>query len=359
MAKRKDKAVKEKRALLLKCNTNTYHVESSNSMRNHLSRSKKDTTVQEKDARKGGRIAITGLTLQDPSIECRGRDHTGVSGGKMRSGCATNNQQGESRVVSRFFKFIAPDFEAELRLPPRFCRKLSEKIPEQAFLGSRKGFWEVTIGKRSDGLLTLGGKGWKSFIHDHELKFGDFMVFEHTGGMVFKTYVFDPSACEKDYSSAGSENLTTNKVPCAQPRTLPNVAGIKDAEEEAEEAVGSYYPDNPHFRITINRRNLRCNILTIPSEFVNSKYLNQKTSVTLRNASGGEWQVKLTAYRTGYKAAYTQVVMAKGWGDFHMSNQLKIDDVCLFELDRSTTLGSPSNAVMNVRVLSNNIPSTS
>ena len=66
-AKRKDKAVKEKRALLLKCNTNTYHVESSNSMRNHLSRSKKDTTVQEKDARKGGRITINGLTLQDPN----------------------------------------------------------------------------------------------------------------------------------------------------------------------------------------------------------------------------------------------------------------------------------------------------
>ena len=69
--------------------------------------------------------------------------------------------------------------------------------------------------------------------------------------------------------------------------------------------------------------------------------------------------MKLTAYRTGYKAAYTQVVMAKGWGDFHMSNQLKIGDVCLFELDRSTALGSPSNAVMNVQVMSNNIPSTS
>ncbi|XP_071939316.1 B3 domain-containing protein REM9-like [Coffea arabica] len=206
-------------------------------MRNHLSRSKKDTTVQEKDARKGGRITINGLTLQDPSIECRGRDHTSVSGSKMRSGCATNNQQGESRVISRFFKFIAPDFEAELRLPPRFCRELYEKIPEQAFLESRKGLWEVTIGKRSNGLLTLGGEGWKSFIHYHELKFGDFMVFEHTGGMVFKTYVFGPSACEKDYSSAGSENLTTNKVPCAQPRTLPNVAVIKEEEAEGSDSL--------------------------------------------------------------------------------------------------------------------------
>lgn len=92
---------------------------------------------------------------------------------------------------------------------------------------------------------------------------------------------------------------------------------------------------------------------------MNSKCLNQKTSVTLRNASGDAWQVKLKAYRTGYKAAYKQTVMAKGWGDFHKSNQLKIGDVCLFELDRSTTLGSPSNAVMTVRVMSNNIPSTS
>lgn len=357
MAKRKDEGVKEKKARPLKCNTNTCHVESSNSCRNHLSRSKKDTTVPEKDARKGGRITINGLTLQDPSIECRGRDHTSGSDKEMRSGCATNNQQGESQVISRFFKFIAPDFEAELRLPPRFCRNLYEKIPEQAFLQSRKGFWEVTIGKRSNELLTFCGKGWKSFIHNHELKFGDFMVFEHTGGMVFKTYVFEPSACEKDYSSTGSENLTTNKVPCAQTRTLPNVAGIKEEEEEGP--GGSYNPDNPHFFITINRRNLRCNILTIPSEFVNSEYLNQKTSVTLKNASGGEWQVKLTTYRTGYKAAYKQVVMAKGWGDFHTSNQLKIGDVCLFELDRATTPGSPSNAVMNVRVMSNNIPSTS
>lgn len=250
MAKRKDKGVKGKRALTLKCNTNTYHVESSNNGRNRLSRSKKDTTVQEKDARNGGRIAIHGLTLQGPSIECRDRDNISVSGRKMRSCCTTNNQQiqGESRVISRFCIFIAPDFDAELRLPPRFCRKLTEKIPEQAFLGSCKGFWEVRIGKSSNGVLTLCGKGWKSFIHDHELKFGDFMVFEHTGGLVFKTYVFDPSACEKDYSSVGSENLTTNEVlPCAQPPTLPNFAGIK--EEEEEEAVGSYNPDNPHFRI--------------------------------------------------------------------------------------------------------------
>ena len=88
-----------------------------------------------------------------------------------------------SRIFNLIYAPLHPliVFYGIQRLSPRFCRELYEKIPEQAFLESRKGFREVTIGKRSNGLLTLGGEGWKSFIHDHELKFGDFMVFEHTG----------------------------------------------------------------------------------------------------------------------------------------------------------------------------------
>lgn len=42
--------------------------------------------------------------------------------------------------------------------------------------------------------------GWTEFVKDHDLHEGDILVFRHEGDMVFDVIIFEPSACEREYT---------------------------------------------------------------------------------------------------------------------------------------------------------------
>ncbi|KAL3505230.1 hypothetical protein ACH5RR_035071 [Cinchona calisaya] len=227
-------------------------------------------------------------------------------------------------VIRKFFKFLAPGFETELRLPPLFCRRLRGKIPNVAIIQSCKGSWRVRVRKSSNGLLTLCGNGWASFVSHHDLKFGELLFFKHTGQMLFKTYIFQHTACEKEFSVAAEEQI----------------------------GLDHHHHENTQFTITIQPHNLKRDYLTIPSTFVKSNFLDRITSVSLRNTSGDAWRVKLRFYGDSRKTNPDHAVLNCGWREFCKSNKLKTGDVCVFELvERRTSLGSAANAVMDVTVV--------
>lgn len=104
----------------------------------------------------------------------------------------------ESRVIARFFKVMVPGFRTKLRLPPAFCAKLKGELPEEAFLTSSKGKWRVEIGQCSLGKICFLD-GWASFVEEHDLKIGEFVIFEQTGRNHFEALLFDSTNCGKEF----------------------------------------------------------------------------------------------------------------------------------------------------------------
>ncbi|KAL0420530.1 UNVERIFIED_CONTAM: B3 domain-containing protein REM5, partial [Sesamum latifolium] len=56
----------------------------------------------------------------------------------------------------------------------------------------------MNVCRDPEGLICFKN-GWPQFVHDHGLRVGDFVVFEHTGDLHFNAVVFDVSACEKEF----------------------------------------------------------------------------------------------------------------------------------------------------------------
>lgn len=55
--------------------------------------------------------------------------------------------------------------------------------------------------------------GWKSFVSDHSIEFGDFLVFKHAGKSHFIVQIFGQSGCEKQsaFTVTSIESLNGRK----------------------------------------------------------------------------------------------------------------------------------------------------
>lgn len=67
-----------------------------------------------------------------------------------------------------------------------------------ATIRSGKGIWKINVGKSNRDTIFFE-EGWGDFARQHELTVGDIVVFEHVGGMDFNAFVFDYTACEKEF----------------------------------------------------------------------------------------------------------------------------------------------------------------
>ncbi|KAL2491264.1 B3 domain-containing protein REM5 [Abeliophyllum distichum] len=219
-------------------------------------------------------------------------------------------------------------------LPKAFCRNLN--VEKLAIITSGKGNWKVNVSKSNRDSVFFE-KGWGDFVRQHDLEVGDIVVFEHIGKMHFNAFVFDFTACEKEFD----KDLERRNEGSA--RVCNNMEAIKT------NAGSSCQHRDPYFVITMKHTNTpvyRHSHVRVPIEFWKSNGLNEKTSVILRDPSDNNWSVELKFYKKGSKCC---VLMNKGWKQFYESNKLKIGDVCTFELNYNPK-GS-SIASMSVHIL--------
>ncbi|KAA8528580.1 hypothetical protein F0562_035935 [Nyssa sinensis] len=286
-------------------------------------------------------------------------------------------------IAKHFFKVMMPGFLTELYIPPAFCGQLGEVKSEEAILTSRKGSWHIKIGKRDKGFIYFR-EGWDNFVQHHGLCLGDFAVFEHIGDMHFNVYVFDSSACEKEFPLKLAREIKREPQVAHEIKREPYVAyeikkesrvayeikkeprgvniheNVKHIKREwSLKAAASYSPERPHFVTTIKASNGKpaSPYLNIPAEFLKSNNLGQTSSITLRDPSGKLWSAELKSRNTNSLSCNIRTFIANGWYEFYDSNKLKKGDVCLFELNHSTRRSK--TVVMDVHIfpqpnLSNN-----
>ncbi|CAK7347625.1 unnamed protein product [Dovyalis caffra] len=253
-------------------------------------------------------------------------------------------------------------------MPPAFCKQLTGQTLQKAVLKSSLGLWHVKVGSCCKGRLYFEEE-WEDFVKHHGLILGDFVFFQHKGGMVFDVLVLDSSTCEKDFPPATIGLAERKKRSSREAKSHHHPRNLKG--QSPPEDAKSYSAEGPHFITTMKRSNgcskkpymnivhggleadappfwvfLRlldewqrlglgttCFKLNIPSEFAKAN-LVQRSRVILRDPSKKLWPMKLKGrVIKGGAKVYARTFIGKGWYEFYVANKLKPGDACLFELD--------------------------
>lgn len=251
-------------------------------------------------------------------------------------------------------------FQQNLVIPPAFANEqkelmMSKHEKEIAFLRTRKingdNLWKVEVSRRrDDDEWCFDGDNWSEFVEHHDMKYGEFLVFEHTGDLIFNVFIYDYTFCEKG-------------LPRPRPRPHAHTRrSHKHGSRAVDDDLQSRSNRNkkppmptclPCFTATMTASNLVFSIpyLNIPTVFANSNNLRESAGsiITLRVRDVKKvkgWPVKLQTF------SGDRMCLREGWSEFVVSNQLKLGDVCLMELDQTARM-EQERIILNVRISRN------
>ncbi|KAK7339009.1 hypothetical protein VNO77_19648 [Canavalia gladiata] len=276
-----------------------------------------------------------------------------------------------------FFKIITTPIlnEGKLMIPSRFVEKYGEGLPNTLFLKPPNGAeWKLNLEKR-EGKIWFQ-KGWKEFAEHHSVAHGHLLVFRCEGTSHFQVHIFDMSGLEIDYPFRKPCNDPPNNPPndenleyerpgqktqkrkfnscemssskCAKventlilPQATLDRSDRKCQEKSrvigkqvtALDRASSFQSCNPFFLVVMYPSHLhsRYGSLCLPSMFCKTHFGLHKTKrdMNLQVLHGRVWSVRylISKMNTG-----TRFRLRSGWNKFTKDNNLKVGDVCTFEL---------------------------
>lgn len=106
---------------------------------------------------------------------------------------------------AEFFKVYIPELSSQrLRIPPAYMKSFDGNMPKEAFLRDCTGkVWNVKLKETVSTFLIEDG--WKSFVKDQHVEFGDFLIFKYDGRSTFDVKVFGKTGCKKENPFADIE----------------------------------------------------------------------------------------------------------------------------------------------------------
>ncbi|KAH9758456.1 B3 domain-containing protein [Citrus sinensis] len=239
--------------------------------------------------------------------------------------------------------------------------------------------WHIDLIQQDDNLFF--DKGWPVFLRDNFIECGDLLVFRYDGELHFTVQIFDQSGCEKEAafnskststgqkrereeavahsdkalqsllkkirecsSSFESDCIDDNRDreadSCEETRrclslstifaspSQPKTCNIKPEDEEKKVAQ-SFISAFPYFVRKMKRFNVSGSYtLNIPYQFSMAHLPNCKTEVVLHNLKGASWTVNSVPTTK----VHTSHTFCGGWLAFVRSNEIKLGDICIFEL---------------------------
>ncbi|KAG4403360.1 hypothetical protein GLYMA_01G095166v4 [Glycine max] len=279
-----------------------------------------------------------------------------------------------------FFRIIiAPSLqEGKLMLPNKFVEKYGEGLPNTLFLKAPNGAeWKLTLEKRDDKMWFQ--KGWREFAKHHSLDHGHLLLFRYQRTSHFQVHIFDGSGLEIEYPLGKVEGKMTSNYqknkrpngekleyeflqPCMGSRKCVKVdntmkpklgcsacasyrqKGQRKTKMTTTEHVtafdrASYFrPCNPSFLVVIYPSNARSRgPLNFPSKFC-KKHIDLRKNrgdINLEVLNGRVWHAR---YRIRTAETRRRFELSSGWKTFAEDNNLKVGDVCTFELIPATKL---------------------
>ncbi|XP_057432185.1 B3 domain-containing transcription factor VRN1-like [Lotus japonicus] len=257
--------------------------------------------------------------------------------------------------ATRFFRIITlPCLEAgELILPNGFMKKYSGGMSNPVFLKAPDNTsWEIHWSKHDSYFWFQ--KGWKEFVKYYSLDHEHLVLFEFKDASHFRVHIFDKSTLEIEYPSnenQGEEHnpdqigdeipppkKTKPKSPMSlsQPRKKLRTGKSKDVGKspelrkrkkvQVEDDVGGS-TERATFVVELQPYSIDRYSLRIPLHFARTHLKMKKGDIRLERLDGRTWKVYYSFFKLG-----------GGWKKFATDNNLKVGDICVFELTKREPL---------------------
>ncbi|KAL8141694.1 hypothetical protein V2J09_014726 [Rumex salicifolius] len=243
----------------------------------------------------------------------------------------------EEEIKPHFFRIIiSPSLQLhKLMLPPAFTKENGSGLSGYAYLRAPGGKeHRVTLLKRNGDIWFT--QGWPCFCELYSLAYGHFLVFRYQGNSRFNVFIFDVSCSEIQYPNfddtssdddedwdeldEDEEEESDNELPYGNGR-------MSEQFERAE----AFKCDHPRFIVSMHVSYVSGEYRVWVPLRHSLKYLNNvvdgRKSKVKFCLEGKSWSVSIS--RAGNNCMR---LGPNGWRKFVLQNQLKVDDVCVFEL---------------------------
>uniref|UniRef100_A0A0E0K1Z4 TF-B3 domain-containing protein n=1 Tax=Oryza punctata TaxID=4537 RepID=A0A0E0K1Z4_ORYPU len=117
-----------------------------------------------------------------------------VAKGDEKKNCRDGKKKRKASFA--FFKFVRNEFEELLFIPPAVAPSFKDLINCHVYLEDSEGKSSKIRLSVVDGSLAFY-EGWNSFVSEHCIKWGDFLLFEYTPESTFSVRVFGMDSCER------------------------------------------------------------------------------------------------------------------------------------------------------------------
>ncbi|KAJ4968705.1 hypothetical protein NE237_015406 [Protea cynaroides] len=283
-----------------------------------------------------------------------------------------------TRPTYSFFKILPADFTEELKIPPAFAKQLDGKLPGEFLLRSHtEKSWSVKVENIAKD--TFFRHGWQTFVMDHSLESGDFIVFNYIGNSHFYVQIFGRHGCEKHVRFSSERNYGKEKAMESYQQTTSrriNPASVlfdkdrdiqfnenklkmpkaheveadcfekesRDGQDKNPNTPANYPPGThetrmkfvaqgardfkshyPFFQVKISQTYARSGCVNIESNFVKCFLKDGRQDVRLQLSDGRNWTVNCIRKRN-------VGVITRGWKEFIKNNNVQEGNICAFEL---------------------------
>ncbi|KAI8020241.1 B3 domain-containing transcription factor VRN1 [Camellia lanceoleosa] len=312
-----------------------------------------------------------------------------------RSAVGSSWSRSPAVKATHFFKIVKSSVDQlqKLRIPRKFMTKHGKNLANLVFLNVPSGaVWKVELMNSNEEVWL--SNGWKDFTQYYSIRFGHLLVFRYDGNSNFHVIIFDMSASEIEYPSHPTQKLQLLETeedieiddsveiledfPTQQTKVeevserdeierdssieildvFPKCQTSRAADMEkdgsveklsvfgflAEEHSGgtsidgkaralqrakAFKSENPFFMVSMHPSYVCFKFnLNVPLAFAMKHFSVKQRDVILRLSDGRAWTVNCYCHLNG-KCKF-------GWASFVRDNNLKLGDVCIFELIKAT-----------------------
>ncbi|KAL5185650.1 B3 domain-containing protein [Glycine soja] len=239
---------------------------------------------------------------------------------------------GEAGKASQIWpnQFYTPPRKPK-KLPDGFvCHMEGRTYGSVSLTGPSGKTWTVQLIKQENDLFLH--HGWSTFVVDHQLECGELLVFRYEGHLHFTVQVFDKDACEKEAAfhsecSQSSKIMSTNEN-----QELELGVGKELLRYEIVRPIKKTKKPPKHVQLMMSlclfTWTIAKKMKNIPYQFSMAHLPNCKIKIILHNLKGEHWTVNSVPTTR----VHTSHTLCGGWMAFVRGNNIKVGDICIFEL---------------------------
>ncbi|KAJ7978101.1 B3 domain-containing protein [Quillaja saponaria] len=233
-----------------------------------------------------------------------------------------------------FFKVFLPNSSSQhMRIPPAFVKKFNGVVPKEATVVDCAGTsWYMGLEETENGLYF--GKGWKEFVNENSLKYGDFLAFEYNGKSMFHVKIFGKTGCRKEKHLSGvkivphvvldddnesdqAQRMTPQSCKRKQETGLTGNGSSEEStcksrkvsEANMEDSKALITPKNPQFVLVYGSPTSRYRVY-VPRTVLRDSNVKPTTRMILCDEDGKSWPMDMQRVKDG------RIYIRAGWIEF-------------------------------------------